>query len=136
MHSNNFFTNEKLSRLEQFTSYSHTSLGQVITYLQNNVCRYSTNRVRRRPQGHQGPSTFYFFFIFRAIFFFFFFFFFFFAMEEIFRRRYEKRRVSKFFLVGDFLLTRERCIKCPRNAVKMNNNAHKHSFVLYLRVLR
>ena len=27
------------------------------TRIYNHVCCYSTNRVRRRPQGHQGPST-------------------------------------------------------------------------------
>ena len=32
--------------------YSHTH-----THICNHVCCYSTNRVRRRPQGHQGPST-------------------------------------------------------------------------------
>ncbi len=39
-----------------FPHISHTSLRQH-TSTKHHVCCYSTNRVRRRPQGHQGPST-------------------------------------------------------------------------------
>ena len=39
-----------------FPHISHTSLRHN-TSTKHHVCCYSTNRVRRRPQGHQGPST-------------------------------------------------------------------------------
>ena len=41
--------------------HSHTQKHTSTTY-KHNVCCYSTNRVHRRPQGHQGSGTLYFFF--------------------------------------------------------------------------
>jgi hypothetical protein len=47
---------DTLSRTFRMSSFSHTNF-HLHVYINNNVCCYSTNRVRRRPQGHQGSST-------------------------------------------------------------------------------
>jgi hypothetical protein len=47
---------DTLSRTHRKSSFTHTNIHQHF-YINNNVCCYSTNRVRRRPQGHQGSST-------------------------------------------------------------------------------
>ena len=69
----------KYLKRERISSFTHTK-----THLlyKHNVCCYSTNRVHRRPQGHQGSGTFYFFFFTFWSLLSFFFFFFFFAMRR------------------------------------------------------
>ena len=50
----------KYSRTSNISSFTHTKTH--LLYYTHNVCCYSTNRVRRRPQGHQGSGTNAFFF--------------------------------------------------------------------------
>ena len=50
----------KYSRTSNISSFTHTKTH--LLYYTHNVCRYSTNRVHRRPQGHQGSGTYAFFF--------------------------------------------------------------------------
>jgi len=45
----------KYSRTSDISSFTHTKTH--LLYYTHNVCCYSTNRVRRRPQGHQGSGT-------------------------------------------------------------------------------
>jgi hypothetical protein len=47
---------DTLSRTFPKSSFTHTNI-HLHFNINNNVCCYSTNRVRRRPQGHQGSST-------------------------------------------------------------------------------
>ena len=54
----------KYLKRERISSFTHTK-----THLlyKHNVCCYSTNRVHRRPQGHQGSGAYAFFFFFFSI---------------------------------------------------------------------
>ena len=46
----------KYSRTSDISSFTHTKTH--LLYYTHNVCCYSTNRVRRRPQGHQGSGAY------------------------------------------------------------------------------
>ena len=39
-------------------THTHTKYKYIYIYIYTNVCCYSTNRVRRRPQGHQGSGVY------------------------------------------------------------------------------
>ena len=54
----------KYLKRERISSFTHTK-----THLlyKHNVCCYSTNRVHRRPQGHQGSGAYAFFFFFSIL---------------------------------------------------------------------
>ena len=54
----------KYLKHERISSFTHTK-----THLlyKHNVCCYSTNRVHRRPQGHQGSGAYAFFFFFSIL---------------------------------------------------------------------
>ena len=97
----------KYLKRERISSFTHTK-----THLlyKHNVCCYSTNRVHRRPQGHQGSGTFYFFFFTFWSLLSFFFFFFFFAMRRRMAMGDDEHHRRK---CVTFLLTRARSWDAP-----------------------
>ena len=95
--------------------------------LTNNVCCYSTNRVHRRPQGHQGSGTLYFFFFtFWSLSFFFFFFFF--AMRRRMAMGDDEHHRRK---CVTFLLTRARSWDAPNVHETLRTWTRGHTCTLF-----